>query len=288
MSRLSGALCAPPRLTRRGFLRLVVIGSAAVVWTPGCDSGPRFFTDPERQTLAALADYVLPPDDAPGGAAIGVVPYVEALLTALESDPPRLYAAGPMSNRNPTPRPDGTPSDVYPKNAFQDFLPLTREQELAWRLLLYGSAGVPGGGPNDAVLGPTVGLRSLFRSSLQQVLDLAQVAPDHLDFDAIDAVWGRLPGEFRAQLAQLCVQAVVCLPEYGGNIDQKGWRLIHYLGDSAPLGFTPFDETAGVYRTRPGEPFSERDTRPDPDPLDTETLRELEIIIRAAGGRRFF
>ncbi|WP_394795662.1 gluconate 2-dehydrogenase subunit 3 family protein [Armatimonas sp.] len=38
-------------------------------------------TDTQRATLAAFADTVIPPDDAPGGAEAGAVAFVESLLT---------------------------------------------------------------------------------------------------------------------------------------------------------------------------------------------------------------
>ena len=68
------------------------------------------------------------------------MPHSEQLLTAFDSDPPRPFAAGPFSDRNPIPTDDGLPSQVQPENGFLSFLPLTRTQELAWRLEIYGSA----------------------------------------------------------------------------------------------------------------------------------------------------
>ena len=38
------------------------------------------FTETQRATLAAFADAVIPPDDAPGGAEAGAVAFVEDLL----------------------------------------------------------------------------------------------------------------------------------------------------------------------------------------------------------------
>jgi hypothetical protein len=37
-------------------------------------------TETQRATLAAFADVIIPPDDAPGGAAAGAVAFVEDLL----------------------------------------------------------------------------------------------------------------------------------------------------------------------------------------------------------------
>jgi Gluconate 2-dehydrogenase subunit 3 len=38
-------------------------------------------TETQRETLAAFADTIIPPDDAPGGAEAGAVAFVEDLLT---------------------------------------------------------------------------------------------------------------------------------------------------------------------------------------------------------------
>src|SRR5262249_53253296 len=99
-----------PLLTRRQFSELVAAASA--IGLGGCDlapltppSGPppppRFLSDAERSALAVLADIVLPADHEPGGAALGTVTFVDTLLSALETDPPRIYAGGPYSGRQP-------------------------------------------------------------------------------------------------------------------------------------------------------------------------------------------
>src|SRR3972149_2423557 len=60
----------------------------------------------------------------------------------------------------------GQPSDSFPSNRFERFLPLSRVREIAWRVRLFGSANVPGGDFNDAVLGPTQGWRDLSRQGI--------------------------------------------------------------------------------------------------------------------------
>ena len=47
------------------------------------------WAEPERAALAELLDALVP-----GSAALGAVDYVEQLLTALDHDPPRLWAGG--------------------------------------------------------------------------------------------------------------------------------------------------------------------------------------------------
>lgn len=283
------------RLTRRQFVRLTVVGGATLVWAPGCHDAPapepdlapvpRFLTAQERQSLAVLADYVLPPDDQPGGAALGAVEYVEALLTALEYDPPRLLADGPFSDRNPIPLPDGSPSNVYPENSFRHFLPLTREQQLSWRLLLYGSAGVPGGGPNDGLLGPVLGFRDLCREGLAQARQLAGRPLSELDAGEVDDVWRKLRRDFVSFVTQWVIEAAFGAPEYGGNRDLAGWKMIHVEGDVLPQGYSFYNEQTGRYQERPELPISTRDLRPDPDPMDAETILHLEFVVAALGGR---
>jgi hypothetical protein len=287
-------------LTRRQFVRLTVVGGATLLWAPGCQDAPpelppdmtpdmtpahRFLTDEERQALAVFADYVLPPDDQPGGAALGAVDYVEALLTAMEYDPPRLLADGPFSDRNPIPLPDGSPSNVYPDNSFLRFLPLTREQQFSWRVLLYGSAGVSGGTPNDELLGPFVGFRDLCRSGLAQARQLAGRPVAQLDVDEVDTLWRKLPGDFVSFVTQSVLEAAFGAPEYGGNRNLAGWKMIHVEGDVLPLGYSFYDEKSGRYRERADLPVTTKNLGPDPDPMDPETLLHLKFVVGALGGR---
>ena len=59
---------------------------------------PRFLTPHEHAALQAAADVLIPPvDEHPGGAALGVADYVDGLLAAFDSDPPRIWAGGPVS-----------------------------------------------------------------------------------------------------------------------------------------------------------------------------------------------
>ncbi len=108
---VQGAVVAP-FVTRREML--VSVGASSVASTLpglGCGSTPApassmppiqkavtpYFTTEERSVLGALADAVLPPDDVPGGNALGAVDYIERLLTAFEEDTPFVYAGGPYS-----------------------------------------------------------------------------------------------------------------------------------------------------------------------------------------------
>src|SRR5262245_12852952 len=122
-------------LGRRQFLQ--ALGAASVVllapWTrverAWASARGRFFTKSERKTLEALVDTIIPPDDAPGAAELGVVRYMEEMLTLFDTRRPNIYAGGPYSNRNPYIDFDtGTPAKKRPRNAFKKFIPPNRLQ----------------------------------------------------------------------------------------------------------------------------------------------------------------
>ncbi|MDP3767721.1 MAG: gluconate 2-dehydrogenase subunit 3 family protein, partial [Dehalococcoidia bacterium] len=161
-------------LSRRQFLKLTSVGAVGLVlpWAlEGCGDGedvPEFFMPDERATLEAVTARILPTDQEPGAREAAVVRYIENLLTAFDRDPPFIYAGGPFSGRLPFPDNEtGEPSDDVPDNAFLELLPLSRVREIGWRVRLFGSANVPGGDFNDAALGPTRGLRDVYREGLQ-------------------------------------------------------------------------------------------------------------------------
>ena len=308
--RLAG-LGRPLILARRTFLRTLAASAATGALplgcgdsapeatpppdagtAPACGTGPAegFLTDDERRALAALADQVLVPDEVagrPGGAALGAVDYVEMLLTALDYDPPRIHAGGPYSGRQPFPDPTtGTPSDRFPTNDFAQFIPLSRVNLAAWRLYLYGSAGVEGGGPNDAVLGPARGLRDKVREGLCAAITAAAPrALDSLEPSEVATVWSGLPADFKDLVIDLVLEGAFAAPEYGGNRDLEGWKLIGFGGDSQPLGYSIFDETAAIYRERVEAPMTTANPGPDPEPMDDDTRSTFELATLALGGR---
>ncbi|HEY0250932.1 MAG TPA: hypothetical protein VGC41_05365 [Kofleriaceae bacterium] len=132
----------------------------------------------------------------PGASSASAVRYIDTLLSAFEVDPPKIFAGGPYSDRNALPNADGTASQKFPPNDFETFLPLSRVQDIAWRMRVLGSAATPGGDFNDAVLGPTVGYRDIYAQALaaldamgfrslghdDQVVALATVSADQPAF----------------------------------------------------------------------------------------------------------
>jgi len=93
---------------------------------------PLFDTNAQKM-LARLADSYLPirsPDS--GKIVYDVSAYLESFLSAFNLDPPRIFAGGPFSGRN------ASPNGPVPANDFEQPLPLSRYQRLAWKLRLHG------------------------------------------------------------------------------------------------------------------------------------------------------
>lgn len=245
-----------------------------------------FFSDVERTALGALADAVLPPDDEPGGAALGAVPYIERLLTAFDVDPPAIFAGGPFSGRAPTPASNGVPSSTFPSNDFANFLPLDSVSERAWRLRLYGSRGVAGGAPNEALLGEVVGLRDAIKNGLAAAIkDAPQALEVMLPADLSD-YFNRLEVSFRTLVIELVFQAAFAAPEYGGNPGLRGWKMVHYEGDVQPLGYSIFSTDANGYKERADAPMSTANVGPDPQPMSADTIAFIDNLVAVLGGRK--
>ncbi|HVY46402.1 MAG TPA: gluconate 2-dehydrogenase subunit 3 family protein, partial [Minicystis sp.] len=259
--------------------------------TGGDEASAAFFTDEERAVLAALADVVIPPDDTPGGADLGAVTYIEKLLTAFDAPAgttPPVFAGGPFSGRQPYGDGEGGASTSFPPNDFATFLPMDRVTEAAVRLFLYGSKGVPGGGPNDDVLGPVKGLRDIVRAGLS---DAIASSPDEplaaLDLPARTALFKGFADDFQEAMIDLVCQAAWSAPEYGGNPDVAGWRLIHFEGDAQPLGYSLYDLRTGRYVERADAPMTTANPGSDPEPMDAATHDYIATVTTLAGGTVF-
>jgi hypothetical protein len=294
-------------LGRRRFAKvlstLLAALSARWPWPRRALAAPaaRFFTPAERATLEALCERILPEDPSgPGAKWLGAPRYIEALLTALDgADPPRIFAGGPFSGRQPfADEQSGRPSERVPKNSFADFVPLSRMQELGWRAELFGSeaAGLP---PHlDAQRGgPRRGLRDVYREGLLKIdqvaravlgAPFARLSPDRQDLvlRAVDDPRVFSPDPRRGMsfidlLIRHTLEGSLSAPEYGGNRDGGGFRLMRLAGDSQPLGYSLFSRKEGNYRKRPAAPVS----GPDPDevqgpsPLSAEA-REVQERFR--------
>lgn len=280
---------------RRGFLRALgwVLAGLAVPLKAGARglaagsrawSAPerRFFSDHERATLDALCERILPPDADPGAASLGAATYIETLLMAFDPSEPRLFARGPFSGRNPFPNLfRGTPSLRRPPNSFRRSVGPSRVQELYWRAEILGSAeaGLPAHLEAQQG-GPRVGLRDVYQAALVKVDEVAQatlgrsfIELDPLDQDKIlrridrADVFPPDPSRSGRSFVDLLIRHTLegCFapPEYGGNANADGWRMLGLEGDTQPLGYSLYSTATRSYHERPDHPMS----TPNPDEL---------------------
>jgi hypothetical protein len=177
-----------------------------------------WLTEDEHAVVAAAVDRLIPPLDAhPGARALGVADYIDMMLGAFSFDPPRIWAGGPYSGRN-----GGDAS-------FDDFLPLTRLEELAWRTRIEGSIGIA----EREINGPVVGWQEQYRGGIAALgADFATASGEEQDL-RLDAA-----PEFKALVYEHACQGAYAAPEYGGNRAGLGWAAIEFPGDVQPRGYT--------------------------------------------------
>ena len=244
---------------------------------PSPDQG--FFEREEREALGSLADCFVP-----GARGWGAAAYIEKLLSAFEHTPPRIYAGGPFSGRQPYPNLQGLASEQFPANSFAEFLPLNRVQDRMWRLRLYGSAAIEGGAPNEALLGPVRGLREIFKKGLKEALSLSL---GETGKGSMELVLPLLPTEFRDALRTLTAESAFAAPEYGGNRGGQGWARAHFEGDTLPLGYSGYDQSTQSYRERASLPVSTANPGRDSHRLGWVTRLILGVITVFLKGRIF-
>jgi hypothetical protein len=179
---------------------------------------PVWLTDAEFRILSAACECMIPADArGPGATAAGVPDYIDGLLGAFLFDPPRIWAGGPTSGR------------YGGEAAFARFHPLTALDELAWRMRIEGSCGLP----EREFNGPVVGLQERYRTGL------AQLGGDYPEL-GIDEQTARLRAatDFADLLYGHVCEGMYGAPEYGGNRDGSAWRAIEFDGDVQPRGWT--------------------------------------------------
>ena len=177
----------------------------------------RFLTEHEHDVVRQLADRLLPAHDAfPGAGAAGAADYVDRILGAFTTDPPAIWAGGPYSGRH-----GGEPG-------FDDHLPLSRLEELAWRTRIEGSRGLAEREWN----GPVRGWQEIYREGIA-ALDDTSMSDGDLDAQP----------ELKQLLFEHACEATYGAPEYGGNRDLAGWQMIGYAGDVQPRGWSDAEVT---------------------------------------------
>ncbi len=195
------------------------------------ESRRRYLRKRELETLRALVDRFIPgrPEDVHDGAvAAGCAEAIDALLGAFESDPPRIYAGAPFSDRAGARR-----------NHFRRFLRLDDYEEKGWRLRVQGSRGRR----ELEFNGPEQGWQAIYRDGLA-ALDDASPGGSFAGLAASgrDSVLGGADDPAIAALVDVAFphtwQFMYGAPEYGGNRDLVGWRYARWDGDVQPRGWT--------------------------------------------------
>lgn len=206
-------------LSRRGFVVGALAAPLSAVLPRAAWAAPgqplKFLTAHQGAVVEAATARLIPgpTDDLlelghPGAREAGVVGYIDALLSAFDTDPPRIFAGGPFSGRH-----GGGHDD------FADFQRLSALQEHHWRAVV-------------------TALRGQYRAGVA-ALDAAAngdyAAADPLTQDltlAADATG------FRDVLFDHAIEGWLSSPEYGGNTGQVGWVEVRFAGDVCPTGYT--------------------------------------------------
>jgi hypothetical protein len=178
---------------------------------------PVWLTDAEYSVLRAACAQIMPSGEFPGAEEAGVADYIDILLGAFTFDPPRIWAGGPTSGR------------MGGDARFANFHRLSTLDELAWRMRIEGSQGMP----EREFNGPVIGLQPRYRDGLAALGD---------DFAQVDGEEQRrrlqVDQEFFALLHGHCCEGMYGAPEYGGNRNGIGWTSIGRDGDVQPRGFS--------------------------------------------------
>ncbi|MBI5498180.1 MAG: gluconate 2-dehydrogenase subunit 3 family protein [Deltaproteobacteria bacterium] len=240
---------APLLFTRRGFLGGAVSLAVAAPVFSGAGCGPQrtdgggdppvdeldgwripagtFLGAVEYATLAALLDAMIPGDAvSPGATHAHAAWYVDGLLGAFRTDPPRIFAGGPDSGRH-----GGV-------DGFSRFQRLTRVEELRWRTWIEGSRGLPEREFNGAVTGLQERYRTGLAAAAAWTEERTGARVTELSVDERQALLLELDGGFVKLLWEHAVEGTWGDPVYGGNADGAAWRAIHYEGDRQPVGYT--------------------------------------------------
>ncbi len=211
-------------ISRRGVLRgaataagLAVFATGGGAIAVGLPGSPTFLSAAQLKLLSAVVDRVVPgqPEDlAPGAVQAGCPAAIDGLLAAFKTDPPRIFAGAPYSDRGGS-----------PVNYFEDFLPLDPYEERAWRLRIEGAGGF------QQVY--TRGLAALAKTN-----PLFAALPGPLRDVALRTTGDADVQAMRDLAVTHTLEFYLAAPEYGGNKDLAGWKAVAFDGDTQPRGFT--------------------------------------------------
>jgi hypothetical protein len=207
-------------LSRRGF----VIGAVATplaaavlpraAWATG--QPLRFFDAHQSKVVVEATARLIPgpKDDLlelghDGAREAGVVHYIDALLSAFDTDPPRIYAGGPFSGRH----------GEGPTDDFARYVALSPIQERFWRA-------------------EVARLQGVYRKGIVALDAAAQGDFAHAPTALQDLALTSDQSGFRDVLFDHAIEGWLANPEYGGNDDLSGWLEIGFDGDVCPEGYT--------------------------------------------------
>lgn len=194
----------------------------------------RFLSDDELNTLNSFVDRMIPgqPEDTNAGAVQACcADAIDHMLAAFQSDPPLIYTGGPFSDRG-----------GEAVNQFEGFLPLDPYEELAWRISIEGSLGMP----EREFNGPVKGFQEIYKDGLARLDEKAQAQGRANFASATSAERDQILGDSSDTLVQDLIdigfpdtlEAMYGPPEYGGNCDLVGWGFTAFDGDVQPRGYT--------------------------------------------------
>jgi hypothetical protein len=217
---------------------------------------------------------------------ISVADSQSAEVTLFEAQP--IFAGGPFSGRQPFGDfAAGEATNAFPRNAFNDFLPLNRLQRLSWTVRLDGADGVPEVADNPlAVDSPFVDLRAKYRHGLTELdrISSETFGPNffRLSEEQQDMVIDEMPSAFINMITEHVMEGLLCDPVYGGNRDFVGWELVGFDGDSQPLGYTlGYDEETQRHIDRPDKPNSKPNPDEDCAGFTTRVINFLSVVAGA-------
>jgi gluconate 2-dehydrogenase gamma chain len=117
----------PYAVDRRGFLKTGATAAAATTLACGAPEGRwRALTNQEADTLAAVCDQIVPPDDFPGAAEAGVVVFIDRQLATREKDQLPVWQQGVRALDATARERQGKP---FAELAFEEQTALLREVE---------------------------------------------------------------------------------------------------------------------------------------------------------------
>jgi hypothetical protein len=256
------------KLTRRKFIKYTAGGISAVILAgkfSGCAGKKEkllFFSDRQFKVIEKLMSGIIPEGDIPGAESAGSAWYLDKFLGAFNVDPPLIYAGGPYSGRS------GGEAN------FKNFIPLTRIEELTWRIIIEGSKGIS----EREFNGPVKGLQEVYTEGIHSVENLSSelYKKDVLSLNdndvagLLDSLKVRNPEFFRTLLIHT-YEGTYSAPEYGGNRDLSGWKAIDYPGDVQPRGYNQKE-------------MEELDDPNAPPELTREILNEFLLEFLKQGG----